>query len=137
MVDVSISGTSIVTGVAVNDTLQAYEPGNGNLLVRTTAGVTPLTLTGGGIQGTIDARDGALEGLRDGLNRLASTLITQVNAIHSAGFGPAGSSGANFFTGTTAADIAVNTALVDDPSLLQAAGASGATGDKQTAFALA
>jgi len=137
MVDLSISGSAIVTGVHVTDTLQTYDPGNGNLQVRTTTGATPLTLTGGSIQGTIEARDGALKDLRSGLNTLASTLITQVNAIHAAGFGLNGTTGASFFTGTTAADIAVNATLVGDPSLLQAAGVNNAPGDNQTALALA
>ena len=137
MVNLSISGSSMVTGVAVNDTLQTYDPGTGNLLLRTTTGATPLTLTGGSIQGTIDARDGALQGLRDGLNTLASTLITEVNAIHNAGFSLTGTTGANLFIGNTAADIAVNAALLNDPSLLQASGVTGATGDNQAALALA
>ena len=137
MVDLSISGAAIVTGVHVTDSLQTYDPGTGNLMVRTATGGTPLTLTGGSIAGTIEGRDGALQDMRDGLNSLASTLITQVNAIHNAGFSLTGSTGASFFTGATAADIAVNGALVADPSLLQAAGVSGASGDNQAALALA
>ena len=137
MVDLSISGAAIVTGVHVTDSLQTYDPGTGNLMVRAATGGTPLTLTGGSIAGTIEGRDGALQDMRDGLNSLASTLITQVNAIHNAGFSLTGSTGASFFTGATAADIAVNGALVADPSLLQAAGVSGASGDNQAALALA
>ena len=37
---------------------------------------------------------------------LAGTLITEVNAVHGAGFGLGGTSGEAFFTGATAADIA-------------------------------
>jgi flagellar hook-associated protein 1 FlgK len=105
--------------------------------VRTTTGGTPLPLTGGAIQGIIDARDGALQTLRDGLDTLASSLITQVNGIYSNGFDLNGGSGAMLFTGSDASDMGVNSALKTDPSLLQAAGVSGATGDNTIALALA
>jgi flagellar hook-associated protein 1 FlgK len=136
-VDVSIGGTQLVSGNQTLDTLQAYDPGNGQLLVRTTTGGTPLTLTGGSIQGIIDARDGALQTLRDGLDTLASSLITQVNGIYSGGYDLNGGTGATLFSGTDASSIAVNSALETDPSLLQAAGVSGATGDNAVALALA
>src|SRR6185436_16236892 len=97
----------------------------------------PVTPTGGRIQGTITARDGALKNLRDDLNTLASQLITEVNTVHRAGFSLSGSTGADFFTGTNAADIKVNATLLNDPALLQAGGVSGAVGDNQVALSLA
>ena len=135
-VDVSIAGTQLVSGNKTLDTLQAYDSGNGQLQVQTATGGTPLSLTGGSIQGTIDARDGALKTLRDGLDTLASSLITQVNGIYSSGYDLNGGTGAAFFTGTDAGTIAVNSALQTDPSLVQAAGVSGATGDNAVALAL-
>src|ERR1051326_1924711 len=112
-------------------------PAAGRRADRPAPGGTPLTLTGGSLQGAIDARDGALKSLRDDVNTLASLLITQVNAIHGAGFSLTGSTGATFFTGSTAADIAVNATLLNDPALLQASGTSGAVGDNKVALALA
>lgn len=135
--NLSIGGTALVTGVALNDRLEAYDPGTGALLVRTATGGAALTLTGGAMQGTIDARDGALADLRNNLNSVASQLITEVNALHSAGYSLTGSTGAAFFTGTTAATMAVNSALTANPALVQAAGVSGAVGDNQVALALA
>jgi flagellar hook-associated protein 1 FlgK len=136
-IDVSISGTTVVSGLQVLDTLETYDAGGGQRLVRTAAGGTPLALTGGSLQGAIEARDGALKSLRDDVNGLASLVITEVNTIHRAGFSLNGSTGADFYTGTNAADIAVNGALLDDPTLLQASGTSGAVGDNQVALALA
>lgn len=135
--NIAVGGTDLVTGKTVNDTLQAYDPGTGGLLIRTVTGGTALTLTGGAMQGTIDARDGALADLRSNLNTVASQLITQVNALHSTGYSLTGSTGAAFFTGTTAATMAVNSALTANPALVQAAGVSGAVGDNQTSLALA
>jgi flagellar hook-associated protein 1 FlgK len=136
-VDVSVGGTQLISGTQTLDTLQSYDSGNGQMLVRTATGGTPLTLTGGSIQGTIDARDGALQTLRGNLDTLASSLITQVNGVYSSGYDLNGNTGGTLFSGTDAATISVNTSLLTDPSLVQAAGVSGATGDNTVALALA
>lgn len=136
LVDISISGVTMIAGVQLLETITPYDPGTGQLLIRATVASTPLALTGGSIQGTIEARDGAMQTLRDKLNTLAATLITEVNALHVSGFSLNGSSGAAFFTGTDASDIAVNSVLLSDPALLQAAGVPGAAGDNQVALAL-
>jgi flagellar hook-associated protein 1 FlgK len=94
-------------------------------------------LTGGSMHGAMEVRDGAIADLQKSLDTLASSLITQVNQVHSAGFSLTGSTGAAFFTGTNAATIGVNTALRDNPALIQASGVSGAAGDNQVALALA
>jgi flagellar hook-associated protein 1 FlgK len=136
-VDVSVGGAQLISGTKTLDTLQAYDSGGGQLLVRTATGGTPLTLTGGSIQGTIDARDGALKTLRSGLDTLASSLITQVNGIYSTGYDLNGNTGQALFTGTDAGTIGVNAALQTDPSQVQAAGVPNATGDNAVALQLA
>jgi len=135
-INIAISGTQLVSGNQVIDTLETYDPGNGNFLVRT-ATATPLTLTGGSIQGTIDARDGTLQDMRNDLNTLAATLIAEVNNVHRNGFSASGTTGEDFFTGTDAATIGVNATLVNDPLRFQAAGVAGEPGDNSVALALA
>jgi flagellar hook-associated protein 1 FlgK len=136
-VNVTIGGQTLVSGNTVNDTLQTYDSGNGNLLVRTATGQTSLTLSGGSIQGTIDARDGTLATLKGSLNSLAGTLITQVNAVHSGGYSLTGTTGSNFFTGSDASTITVNPALVSDPTLIQASGSATAASDNSVALQMA
>jgi flagellar hook-associated protein 1 len=136
-VDVSIGGQSLVSGYNVADTLQTYDPGNGQLQVETATGGVPLTLTGGTMQGTIDARDGSLASLQSSINTLASTLITQVNSIFSAGYSSTGTTGANFFNGTDASSISVNHTLVSTPSLMQSSDSATASGDNTVALQLA
>ena len=137
LVNIAIAGTTMVSGNQVAEMLATYDAGGGQILVRATTAGTPLTVTGGSIQGTIDARDGAVATLRASVNSLAAQLISEVNTVHGAGFSLTGSSGANFFTGANASDIHVNDTLLNDPSLVQAAGTSGAVGDNQVVLALA
>jgi flagellar hook-associated protein 1 len=136
-VNISIGGVAMVAGVNAVNSLQAYDPGNGNLLVQAQTGGTSITLTGGSIEGEITARDGALATLQNGLNTLASQLITQVNSIYSAGYDLNGNTGQDLFTGTNASDIGVNSNVANDPSEFQAAGVAGAAGDNTVALALA
>ena len=136
-VNVSIGGNLVVDGRDVAGTLETFDAGGGNLQVRLAGQGTALALTGGSIQGTIAVRDGELAGLRSEINQLASTLISEVNAVHSTGFGLDGTTGANFFTGSTAADIAVNSTIISNPRLFQASGIAGESGNNTVAQAIA
>jgi flagellar hook-associated protein 1 FlgK len=135
--NVSIGGVTMVSGGAVQDNLQTFDAGGGQILVQAKNAGTTLALTGGSIQGDIDARDGALATLQGSLNTLASQLITNVNGIYSGGYDLNGNTGQNLFTGTDAGSIGVNSAVVNDPSTFQASGTAGATGDNTVALALA
>ncbi len=136
-VDIAIDGVTLVSGPNVFDTLETYDAGGGQFLVRTLTGGATLNLTGGAMHGTIEARDVDLAALKTSLDTLAGTLISEVNAVHAGGFGLGGTTGENFFTGTTASDIAVNSNLVGNPSMIQAGGVAGAVGDNTVAVQLA
>lgn len=136
-VDISIGGKVMIAGASVLDRLQVYDAGDGQTLVRSESSGAPISITGGSIEGTIEARDGALGNLRASLDTLASELIREVNAIHVGGFGLSGTTGEAFFTGTNASSIGVNAVLMDDPTKVQASGVAGAAGDNQVALALA
>ena len=135
-VNITIGGVLMVSGKNMSDTLQTYDAGGGQMLVRATTAGTPLTLTGGTIAGTIDVRDGAVQTLSSNLDTLASQLIDQVNSVHDNGFSLTGSTGQPFFTGADARTIAVNSTLLNNPALIQASGVSGAAGDNTVALAL-
>lgn len=136
-VNISIGGVLMVSDKNVLDSLEVYDAGGGQLLVRAATAATPLTLTGGSVAGAIDVRDGAVAQLQSELDTLAGLLISEVNALHATGFSLTGSTGENFFTGTDAASIAVNTTLTGNPSLIQASGAAGEPGNNTVALALA
>jgi flagellar hook-associated protein 1 FlgK len=64
-------------------------------------------------------------GLLGALDGFASQLISQVNTQNEAGYDTSGNPGGTIFTGSGAADIAVNSSLVSDPSLIAAGNGSG------------
>lgn len=135
--EVSVGGTTLVSGNQVADQLQAFTDADGRILVRTAGEGTELNLTGGRIQGTIEARDGAVASLREQVNLTAGRLIAEANAIHQQGFGLNDTTGADLFTGTGAADMAVNPDLIREPARLQLASEAGAKGDGKVGLQLA
>jgi flagellar hook-associated protein 1 len=136
-VAITIGGVDMVDGVNQIDSLAAAYNGVGSFQVKSQNTGAFLTLAGGSIEGSITARDGAVAQLQTGLNTLASQLATSVNSVYSTGYDLNGNTGQNFFTGTDAATIAVNSTLAGDPSQFQASGTAGATGDNTIALALA
>jgi flagellar hook-associated protein 1 FlgK len=129
-INVSIGGVSMVSGGTTLVNLQTYTDDNGNLQVlgQYSGGgaATSLTLSGGSIEGSITARDGAVATLSSSINGLATELINQVKAAYPG----------SFFTGSDAGSIGVNSTLVNDPSTFQT-GTTGDTGDNTVVLAMA
>ncbi len=121
------SGNSVilVNGATVNGTL-AFDG------TQITGGspATPLALSSGAIQGSLTARDGGVQTLRNNLDQLAAQLVTSVNAAYN----PTGATG-NFFdpAGTTAGTITL-AGGVTAASLKTSDG--GAAGDNSIALAI-
>lgn len=133
---ITIGGVQFVSGKDVTDRLGTFGRtgevyGANEILVMSMNQNTVLPIQGGSIAGTIDVRDNTLQTFGDKLDTLAAALIAEVNALHTTG-----ATGANFFTGTGAADIQVNSSLLDDPSLFQS-GVAGQAGDNSIALGLA
>jgi flagellar hook-associated protein 1 FlgK len=123
-INVSIGGCSMVSGDTMVNSLKTI--GSGTQLYAATVNDGELTLSGGSIEGSITARDGAVATLQTSLNTLASELINQVKAVYPG----------SFFTGSDAGSIGVNSTLVNDPSTLQT-GATGDPGDNGVVLAMA
>ncbi len=97
-----------------------------------------VAVTGGELFGLIQSRDVKVQGYIDGLDSLATSLMSQVNAVHRAGFGLQGETGFNFFVGTNASDMSVNAELVYDPSKIAASSKNvDMSGNGETASAIA
>ncbi len=101
--NISIGGETLVSanGQTRNDLILTSDAPtftlNGNV----------VTITGGSIGAWCDLVDEAQD-LLDSLDEMALALITDVNALHTAGYDLDGVEGEDFFTGTGADDIALN-----------------------------
>jgi len=93
-------------------------------------------ISGGKLKGWLEVRDVKIEDYKARLDDLASSIITEVNNLHTAGFDLNGAAGGAFFTGTSASDIAVDTNIINDVNLIAASG-TGAPGDNSNAIAIA
>ena len=95
-------------------------------------------ISSGKLGGYLEVRDGLIPDYQDQLNTLASTIMEKVNALHTSGYDLYGDSGASFFAGTSAADMAVSSDILSDPGKIAAASSTdGATNDGSNASAIA
>jgi flagellar hook-associated protein 1 FlgK len=129
--------------------LQVIQQGHVDELELDATGATPeVTLHGSKLSfpsGLDTGEIGALLGpvitgiseARDKLDEIAATLVSQVNAIHSVGYGTDGSTGNDFFdaTGITAGTIAVSSDIAE-PQSIAASGDATAIGDNSNALAI-
>jgi flagellar hook-associated protein 1 FlgK len=128
-----VFGTSARTIRAVDDPLNA---GMVNLVFAMDN--DSVQVSSGKLRGVLDARDTAFPDLIANLDTLASGLINGVNSLHQSGYGLDGATtGLNFFTGTDATNIALNSVLAGSPASIAAASAPGAPGDPSNALAIA
>lgn len=94
---------------------------------------------GGKLGGAFMARDLIIPAEMAHLNDIAAAIITGVNALQQTGYDLTSTqNGLDFFTGTGATDIAVNTAIKADTNLIAAAvDPAGAPADGSNALAIA
>lgn len=92
----------------------------------------------GAIGAALQVRDTVVDKYLVGLNELATTLVSQVNSVHAAGFGLSGTTGKDFFNAaTTAAGIEVDLASPYDIAAADVDPATGGTGNNKNAQSMA
>ena len=135
--DLIMSGRTLVSRGAVTElgTREVVENGQSRMMVVTQDTLREVALSTGRIEGLLTSRDVHVTQVRDLLDDVAARLVEEVNALHTQGR-TATSSGMAFFTGDSMHTIAVNTALVDNPSLV-ATGRTIAESDNALALELA
>ncbi len=133
---VSIGGTMVSSRAGSVDLSASIV--NGQITVTAGDANTPISTLSGELGGVVETYNKTIPGYLSALDRLAGTLMQQVNAVHASGYGLGNppSTGINFFTGTTASDIAVNPSVASDPSLI-AASQDGRAGSNGTARSIA
>jgi flagellar hook-associated protein 1 FlgK len=121
-ITVSIDGVDVIKDNLVVGEIEGALDADGGVQVsvRNSNSDSTAKLTGqGSIQGLIEARDTVLQDLRQDINLMAAKLIEGINSVHKPGVSLDGSTGADFFTGTDASNIAVNAALIADLNKIQ------------------
>lgn len=136
-VDVVIAGRTMVTRDRYERLDHTWvDDGDGRRLVVVNAKTRQqVELSDGKIEGLFSARDKYVEATRDRLDEMASLLIEKVNELHVQGRS-GGGSGQPFFTGDSAATIAVSTDILGDAGMI-AASRSGLDGDNDLALEIA
>jgi flagellar hook-associated protein 1 FlgK len=131
---VSISGVQVV-GNGNSLTLQSSVVG-GNLQI-TTSGGQSIHASGGELGGMLEMYNTNIPSYISQIDTLAGTVIARTNAVHSAGYGIGNPppTGMLFFTGNSAATIAVNTQISSNTNNI-AASSNGQPGNNQNALAL-
>jgi flagellar hook-associated protein 1 FlgK len=143
---VSIGGHVLVVG---HDSLKLQTrtnqtPPNAGMLDVYWGDNQQLVPPSGKLKGTLEARDRILVDQLTGLDTLANGLITQVNNIHSTGYGPTtniptppATQTDDFFIGNGAGNIGINNALLLDPGKVATADAFGEAGNNKIALQIA
>ncbi len=100
---------------------------------------TRVNRFGGELQALINARDTIVPGYIEQLNELTAAIVTEVNALHTTGYGMNNRTGQNFFnpTGLTAETIELSQEVSADVANIAAAAHEDSPGDNEIALALA
>jgi flagellar hook-associated protein 1 FlgK len=132
---VSLAGTEIVSSSGAS-ALRVTRSGE-RMEIASDASGSVVNATGGELGGMLKIFNTDIPSALSKLDQLASAIITRVNALHSGGYGlgTPPPTGINFFTGTSAADISVDTMVSGNINNI-AASRTGAPGDNTVAVAL-
>ncbi|PZS25835.1 MAG: flagellar hook-associated protein FlgK [Pseudonocardiales bacterium] len=135
-VDVFLGGSSLVSG-ATSRAVHASGPGRLVDVAGQPAALSwvdnglPASVPAGQVGSMLESLNNLLPGFSAQLDGVAATLASTVNAQQQAGFDLGGAAGGPFFTGTTAAGIAV---AFSDPALVAASGSPGGNLDGSNAL---
>ncbi|HOQ24286.1 MAG TPA: flagellar hook-associated protein FlgK [Bacillota bacterium] len=120
--NITISGKGLVYGEKVTELyLDPDLDRQGLVDVKWTDSKEKVQFKDGSVKGLLEVRDEDIEIYQKMINDMASSLINEMNAIHSAGYGLDGSTGIAFFSGSDASNIRVNNEILVDGRRIAAA----------------
>jgi len=135
--DVILAGRTMVARDHVTEFTSSFRKGSDGyqMVILTEGTLQDVSLSTGKLQGLLNSRDVQIEGVREKLDAVARTLISDVNAIHTQGR-TSTSSGQAFFTGDSMHTIEINNAIANNSSLV-ATGRTSEVGDNGLALEIA
>lgn len=127
------NGKPLVDGTSTWDLTTADNGGVQDIFWQGSDGTTvniSNQLSGGELKGYLEVRDVLISDYMTQLDSLASNMITEVNNLHSVGLtlDPVSTTGVDFFTGTGAVNINVNSSIEGNGDLIAAAASAVYTG---------
>jgi len=95
--------------------------------------------SGGKLGAQIEMYEKDIPNLKNNLNKIASTMVSEFNKLHSQGYGLSDNVQRNFFnpSGTTAATIQLNQDIIDNPNNIAASSVAGEAGNGDLAAKIA
>jgi flagellar hook-associated protein 1 len=134
---INIGGIQVVNGTAQKPLVM----GGGIPLTVTTNDGDALPNLGGKIGAMLTVLNTDLPAAQNGLDTLASSIITDVNTAHAAGWSPPAGVGVNFFDAApanmTAQNMRLSATVAADPSTIVTGSTPNAAGDNTVALAIA
>lgn len=136
-VGIAAGDALLVDGGSVGP-LSVRDAGQGRLEVSVAGSSLPISLKSGSLAGLIELGSTTLPAVRDKLNSLVQSIVTEVNAVHRNGRGLTGGTNIDFFDpqGLTLDTVNLSAAIRNSIDNI-AAGVSGAAGDNTNALAIA
>lgn len=132
---VSVGGHALVVGDHSFQLQITNNPANANLAALTWEDGAAFNPPDGALLGVLNARDNDIPTWQTHLDSLANTLAAQVNGLHQTGYGLNNATGLDFFTGTGALGMRLNTAL--DAASIASASAADSPADGSLAQQIA
>ena len=137
------NGTTLVSGNQSDALTTQLNMATGMHEVLSEGADITFSITGGQLQGLINARDNGIPSTRSSLDNLAAGIVSAVNTQQDAGYNLSGTQGTDFFmpftpatAGSDAGAAAVMSVAITDPGQI-AASSDGTPGDNGNATALA
>jgi flagellar hook-associated protein 1 FlgK len=133
-IEIRIGGIRVLDDENILELRSEVSPNDQQFKVRV-AGGTIVDVNGGELGAQLDMYTNNIPEFRAKLDELANTLVTEINSIHSSGFGLTDAVGRDFFvaSGNTAGTITINPDLISNPDNIAASTLSGEAGNGELA----
>ena len=137
--NVFMDGVQMITENIMTNSVKTHTDANGMAHMADKNNGNVFSLKSGYLKGMIDARDVSIKDLKDTVSGLATQLIGEVNSLHQSGYDLYGTNDptAGLFTGTSAADMAVNAAIISDPRKIQGSSSPNETSNNDVIRSIA
>ena len=135
MLDVEFGGMMVVSGTQNQEIKGLYNEGQDRWVFA--VGNVPVRLENGSLLANMKIRNETIPNHIKKLDEIASVVINEVNNLHKSAYALDGSTGHDFFVGTNANTIAINSAIQNDANLVSISSVSGKSGNSDIARKIA